>query len=349
MTLIIDEHRPRSTSDRFSEAFSGLGSSLAEDIPQHLIGRRKEREEIEAGRRHGLNLQGMPENTRAKAFEQAFKSEAEQKKNLGEQFLENKSYEKIKEAFGEKFADVWKSASAGGKTELLKQGIDARLRGNKVNDLFQGMESPESQESENQENRISQMKDGKVSKEFQWPDFTKRPSGYSPKDWVAEKKTWRKENSPVFLENKTRLQSNKKDEIAIKKLDKLNRSKKLPEGLEKLIIDPETGDIRGVAQLAGLASPETQEWVKETARFQNRAKDAFGSRVTNFDLMSYMKQFPGLLNTTEGRERIINMMKINNELDQLYENSLQKIYQKYGLSGIPQEEADKLAKGEFVL
>lgn len=118
----------------------------------------------------------------------------------------------------------------------------------------------------------------------------------------------------------------------------------MPEDLERFLINPSTGELYGLAQISGAASPETQEWLKETARFQNRAKDAFGSRVTNFDLISYMKQFPTLMNTPEGRERIISMMDINNQLDQLYEKALNQVYTKYGLSGIPQEKAEELAQ-----
>jgi hypothetical protein len=159
---------------------------------------------------------------------------------------------------------------------------------------------------------------------------------------VDERKTWRKENADVFLQNKSSLQSDKRDALEFNKLDDLN--KKLPEGVERWIINPQTGEPYGLAQLTGNVPPEVQEWVKIIARFQNRAKDAFGSRVTNFDLQSYMKQFPGLLNTKEGRDRIIGMLKINNKLDSMYKNSLDKVYKKYGTGGIPMEKADELAQ-----
>lgn len=345
MVQFIQEYRKPSFSERLGNSIVGGSQAASEVIPQQLRAQELERGEIEAGERMGLNLRGMTPEVRQKSFEQEIKSRAEQKKSVQDQFVENKSYDKIKEAFGEKFADIWKAAPTGGKTELLKHAIDAKLRGDNVDRLLEGVEAPQQKMGQDETAKVPQMKKGQVAKDFEWPDFTQRPPGYAPKDWIAERKTWRKENSPVFLENKTKLQNSKRDSVAINKLNKLNKSKKLPEGFARSIINPSTGEIYGVAQLAGTATPETQEWVKEIARFQNRAKDAFGSRVTNFDLQSYMKQFPNLLNTTEGRERIIKMMKANNEMDQLYETALEKVYQKYGLNGIPQEEADKLAQG----
>lgn len=314
---------------------------------------RQEEAANAAAKRLGIDTTGLdPETRRALLVEklrqggaenlQGMKGEQLSQRNQADQFQEDQSYGKIKEAFGEKFANIWKAAPVGGKTELLKQGIDARLRGANVDQLLEGVQVPESISNEKELSPLPQMKDGQVPKELEWPDFTKRPGGYSPKDWIDERKTWRKENSPVFLENKTNLKNSKRDELDYNRLESL--SEKLPEGLERIVINPQTGEPYGVAQLTGKVSPSVQEWIKIISRFQNRAKDAFGSRVTNFDLMSYMKQFPGLLNNKEGRRRIIDLMKINNKLDGLYENSLNKVYQKYGLSGIPQEEADKLAQ-----
>lgn len=284
---------------------------------------------------------------RQKIAEMVYQSRNKATELRGESEQEQNNYDQVKNTFGKQFADVWKAAPVGGKTELLKVGIDAKLRGHNIEDLLKGVQSSGSPSNELPNEKPPQMKNGDIPKDYQWPDYSKRPPDYTPKEWNNERETWRKENDPIFQSNKTKLKNNINDSRDIKRLSQLNKSKKLPEGMARTIIDPETGDIRPLAQLIGLATPETQEWVKIASRFQNRAKDAFGSRVTNFDLMSYMKQFPGLLNTPEGRDRILEMMTINNELDQLYEKSLNKIYNKYGLSGISQENADRMAQ-EFI-
>lgn len=332
----------------------GLGMGASQALPgavekyfSNLANQRQQQQGNQAAQRlSGMDMSGLDPETQRALLVQGLKQQQLSQKNQAEQFQDEQSYGKIKDAFGEKFANIWKAAPVGGKTELLKQGIDAKLRGADLEQMIGGIQpktgKAEAAIDERTPPQVPQMKDGKLPKDFQWPDFSKRPGGFTPKDWANEKKTWRKENSDIFLENKTKLQNNKKDAMAVKKLESLN--KKMPDDLGRLLINPSTGEPYGLAQLAGKVSPEVQEWVKETARFQNRAKDTFGSRVTNFDLQSYMKQFPGLLNTQEGRKRILRMMTINNKLDELYEGALQKIYQKYGLSGVPMEEADKLAQ-----
>jgi hypothetical protein len=320
---------------------AGEGFSAAMESKKKMEEQDKENEAI--FRETGIDLSGIiDDKKRQEAFKIELEGRQKKKKSLADIDLENESYADIKSAFGKRFADIWKASPTGGKTELLKAGIDAKVRGSDIQDLLEGTEGSEGIEEPKEEEKTPQMQKGQISKDYKWPDYNKRPQGYSPKEWIDERKTWRKDNSPVFLENKTKLQNNKRDAIGIKNLNRI--SDKLPEGMERYIINPETGEPYGLAQLAEKVPPEVQEWVKETARFQNRAKDAFGSRVTNFDLVSYMKQFPGLLNTKEGRKRILKMMSVNNQLDQLYENALQKVYQKYGLNGIPLEEADNLAQ-----
>lgn len=281
---------------------------------------------------------------RGLAVEQ-LKQGAAQQKAQAEDFVDEESTKQIEKAFGPQFAKIWKNAPMGGKTELIKQGLDAKLRGIDINAMLKdsGFESTEQPQNEvTQAKKPPQMKDGKIPDDYQWPDFTKAPEGYTPKDWREERKSWRSENSPVFLENKTRLSNDKKDALSIKRLKAINS--KLPSGLARIIINPSTGEPYGLAQLTGKVPPAVQEFEKIRAQFQNRAKDAFGSRVTNFDLVSYMKQFPTLLNTEEGRSRIIDMIRINNDLDSLYNDALDKVYKKYSLNGIPMEKADELAK-----
>ncbi len=273
------------------------------------------------------------------------KQAGSRQKTQKEDLVDEESFNKIEEVFGNKFATIWKVAPVGGKTELLKQGLDAKLKKLDVNKILDNPDLHQEigvDKSVIEQSKIPQMKNGKIPEDFQWPDFIEAPKGSSPKDWRDERKDWRKENSPVFLENKIRLNNDKKDALAIKRLEAINS--KLPKGLGRLIINPETGEPYGLAQLVGKVPAEVQEFEKIRAQFQNRAKDAFGSRVTNFDLVSYMKQFPGLLNTEEGRRRIINMIRINNELDSLYNNALDKVYKKYGLSGVPMEKADEIAQ-----
>jgi hypothetical protein len=61
--------------------------------------------------------------------------------------------------------------------------------------------------------------------------------------------------------------------------------------------------------LKDLRGADTEEFEKIVAGFIKNAKNWFGSRVTNYDLESFLKTLPGLTNTHEGKMRLIGSMK----------------------------------------
>ena len=275
----------------------------------------------------------------------ALDKEREDEKREAEE-LALPDYQTVEKRFGKEFADLYKAAPTGGKTELLKYGLDALQRGENVKDMFAGMDDDEniSKQGDMEDLAMPQLVNGKLPIDFKFPDYTKRPKGLTAKDWAMERKEWGKENSKLYEESRSRLKGLDRDILGAKKLSKLNDTGKIGEGFGRTLINPSTGEFYGLAQLTGSVPKEAQEWVKEIARFGNRAKEAFGSRVTNFDLIQYMKQFPGLLNTNEGRKGILRMMQINYDLDRLYESARQQIYHKKGRTSIPPEEVDRLAR-----
>ncbi len=323
----------------------GAGAGFSSAMKSRDEEKELEKENAQILKETKIDLTGIKDpQTRREVFSKLISGNQEKNKKIKELEGEEEAYKTIESKLGKDFADVWKASPVGGRTELLKYALDRISRGEDISDVLKDVKTtdkPSLKENIDVKSQVAELKNGRIPKNYDWPDYSKRPLGYTPKDWINEKSQWRKENAPVFQENKNKLKSNIADQLAIKKLKKLNNSNKLPQDLERFLINPATGELYGIAQITGMASPETQEWLKETARFQNRAKDAFGSRVTNFDLVSYMKQFPTLMNTPEGRERILRMMGINNELDQLYENALNDVYMHYGLNGISQEDAEK--------
>ena len=350
-------------SQQAAQVGEQIGGGLAQALGQYQQQKQQRQQQSQLANLlfgdQGQQYKNLPIEAQLRAAQLQAEQNKLTQKSEQEQQIELRDYGIIKDNFGKKFADVWRAAPQGGRTELVKSGVDALVRGENLEDLLKGVSENEVEDQVTDRRdlqklphatedyiteEVPQIEDGQLPKGYKYPDFSMKPKGFTPKEWMEEKRGWRKENAPLFTENKKKLSNTKRDKLSTKNLDKLNKSEKLPKDLGRLMIDPETGDLRTYAQLAGIASPETQQWVKEIARFQNRAKDAFGSRVTNFDLMSFMKQFPNLLNTQDGRQRILEMIKINYELDELYQNSLDQVYKKYGLGNIPQESADELAQ-----
>lgn len=69
--------RPASTGERFANAFGGAANAASQLIPEHMLKRQQEADELDAGKRQGLNLKGMSPETRQEAFKQAFKSKGD--------------------------------------------------------------------------------------------------------------------------------------------------------------------------------------------------------------------------------------------------------------------------------
>lgn len=289
-----------------------------------------------------------------KLQEQRFAHESQENSKRREEELSQglMDYDTVKKFAGQDVADFYKASPVGGKTKIVQAIVDSLQRGEKFGDMLgsagsqtqeapqpeiqnilQGMEEPERMQEKSPSNKLN------------LPDYNIRPQGFTPKEWATQRSGWAKSNKETLDTSRDRLKGNKRDMLGTKKLQKLNESKALPEGLGRWIINPSTGEPYKVAQLAQQAPTEAQEWVKEISRFGNRAKDAFGSRVTNFDLYQYMKQFPTLLNTSEGRSNILRMMEINYELDSLYDKAVQRILDQKGAANIPPEEVDRIARG----
>src|SRR5690606_32286898 len=88
---------------------------------------------------------------------------------------------------------------------------------------------------------------------------------------------------------------------------------------------------------------ETQSFIKTLQDFTVAAKDSFGARVTNFELDQFMRRLPQLLNSPEGRDLIIQQMKLVNEADKLESQSIINTLQHYGTGNIETSQLTSIA------
>ena len=184
-----------------------------------------------------------------------------------------------------------------------------------------------------------------TQKAYDIPIYSKKPKDFagSPSDLKKKIDRNETENKKILEPMRERLRGSESDARDIQALENLNQS--LPEGIEKaIIVDRESGKLRPTAQLLEFSPVSAQLLEKINARFAGKAQKSFGSRVTNFELDTFMKQFPGLLNSAEGRAAISRMMKINLELDNLYDKAYRDVVDFYGARKIDPEDADLLAR-----
>jgi hypothetical protein len=111
-----------------------------------------------------------------------------------------------------------------------------------------------------------------------------------------------------------------------------------------------------------LLSPESQEFKKLSNDFLKDAKETFGTRLTNYDVQTFLQTVPTLSQTDEGKRRVITNLRSFNEAAILRKNAMDKIIKANGgkrpanLDTLIEERiapqldilADKFKKGETI-
>lgn len=335
MVQIIDQNRPN-----FASALLG---GLTESSPnafdallERKSAQKRLRQENDALEKQDINLSGIQDPNIRRSLLQG---ELDRKAKAEEFEFDTKNYDTIKDAFGEKFANIWKASPTGGRTELLRAGIDAKLRGNDVQGLFDQLPDQLIPQTSSGINSKKEMKDI-FGKAFDYPEL-EIPEGITPKERVAYEKDLRSMNSPLLRSADEKIKSLKGEKDHLKILREL--SPKIKEGISRLFVNKD-GEISPLAQRLKLVPKDTQRFQKTVNDFIKDAKGIFGSRVTNFDLQAFKSRLPTLLNTKEGREEIIQQMDILNEIESNYVKALQNVYRNYGLGKITEEQASTIAE-----
>lgn len=120
---------------------------------------------------------------------------------------------------------------------------------------------------------------------------------------------------------------------------------KFPSSLTAALFSKE-GQISDLAY--SQLSPEAQEAVKLIIDSTSGIKDTYGARVTNFDLQTYLRKLPSLLNTPEGRTRVLRDLKDLNEINQIYNRGIQEVFDEAGgTDKISFSEAEKRFKKKY--
>lgn len=288
------------------EKLAGAVGDITQTLTGHFAKEHQEEEENKALERlTGRNLRGLsPEIKRVFAEKMNKSPDVERITNL-----------LIGQGLDPKDAELYAYLTTGGQTEYIKKLLEAKQRSGGIFEqpvepsktLETGEERPFNFESE-----IDQI-------------ISEQDKGLTPAEKVARGKERYTTGQKARSEATTRLHGLSRDKERLGILESLNSSDKLPKDLSRLNVD---GD--GNLRLPFTATAESQRYVKTLNEFISGAKDSFGARVTNFDLATYLKQFPTLMNSKEGRKQLLQQMKIINDINSVYYKNLQKVYDKAG-------------------
>lgn len=87
------------------------------------------------------------------------------------------------------------------------------------------------------------------------------------------------------------------------------------------------GELNPVA--ASQLSPEAQEFTKLVIDEIQGAQKTYGGKVSNFEAAQYLKKLPSLINTSEGRNRVLRDLRIMNKLTQNHDQGVLGIMDRY--------------------
>jgi hypothetical protein len=95
-------------------------------------------------------------------------------------------------------------------------------------------------------------------------------------------------------------------------------------------------------------TPEAQEAIKLIVDSTSNIKETYGARVTNFDLQTYLRKLPSLMNTPEGKMRVLRDLQVMNKLNELHAQGIMDVFDEAGgTDKIPYSTAKKLYKKKY--
>ena len=196
-----------------------------------------------------------------------------------------------RQGYPEDLAKLAAAATTGGQTEVLKQLLEMRQR------------TPFFQEREEISPRGIEIEED---------------VGLTPGEKVKREEGRFAKQSEKYGDLSEKTSKLGQEQIRLQRLQELNEGGDLPRGLGRLNVNLKSGELI----LPFASSADSQEFVKIVNDFLSGAKETFGARVTNFEVNRFLRRLPSLLNTEEGRRRVLRQMEIINQLNTLHNQAI---------------------------
>lgn len=330
MVQIIEENRRPNMSERFGQAFSGLISGAS----QYLGAQRQQEQQMQAAQQLGIDpsIFQLPEEAQAQYFKQAFAPEKQMtplqqsQKSLSDERL--KALQGQQDLFKKLNPQVQQSGKQPIENPQEQQGLS-----DAPEDILRKVSAFKGQPGE--AGIIGNMAQSELDKRNE-----------ERKGKTEKEKEYFKMNEPKLMELSDNQRKLEMEEARYDRLSNLfSDPSKFPSTFTAAIFSKE-GQINDLAY--SQLTPEAQESLKLIIDSTSNIKDTYGARVTNFDLQTYLKKLPSLLNSPEGKSRVLRDLQVMNRINQLHASGIQEIFEEAGgTDKIPYSKAESRYKKRY--
>jgi hypothetical protein len=313
MFQVID--RAPSTGDKFARAFANLGRAT-QLIPEQIMQQRRTEKQNAFLKQLGLEGLSDPELQKA-ALTQKLKTSGQ------------------KEVLQDQMSML--SGLGVGQPSGMQQGQE---------DMDQTQGSTQSRSQTNS----SQISDEQIAKYAlvnpQVARILQSQKEVAQRDKTNKEERYYKTNEPKLMELADQERKLGIENARYTRLGELfSDPSKFPSGITAALFSKE-GQLNDFAY--SHLSPEAQEAVKLIIDSTTNIKDSYGARITNFELGTYLKKLPSLLNSPEGKDRVLRDLEKMNEINRLYISGVQDVFDRAGGSDqISFSEAEKKFKARY--
>jgi len=146
---------------------------------------------------------------------------------------------------------------------------------------------------------------------------------------IAEQRDIDKETKPFFDKITKESREAKKNDMRLNRMEELVRKGNLTGPLLSSVLETASKGIFGLGiDLTGLINADSQEFNKLSKDFLKGAKEIFGSRITDFDAKAFLSTVPSLLQSDEGKMRVINNLRLFNDASAVERQALEQIIEE---------------------
>lgn len=341
---------PRSSSDRsFTEKLNlalerglGMGGQLMQEYEAKKLQQQQMQQENEAFRNlTGHDISGVVDpKIRQEAFKQAFQSKQEQdylNQVLGGESMASEPRQEMN-GFESRQMQPRSSRQSSSNEEGLSSLSEAKLQQLLGTKRFKEPAKAElkRREMEKQQQEVFQLyKDAGFSDE----EALERAQTSSPA--TARTIFREKTEKPLFESEGEKLEAKRVAELATELEKNYATARNEDVRLDRMQELSNKDTVSTPAMIKALdtiglpigilSNPDTEEYRKLETDFIRDARDIFpGGRITNYEIQSYLKTIPTLLNSKEGREAIIRNRKLLNEAKKVRYDEYKRILKETG-------------------